>query len=820
MRIVFLSDVQSDIPTFFPIASTTIKNITSDIYIYGNCELLKWFRMALFHASDEALVVDDDVDLVSTSVGGYSIQFSVYQHTLREQFLGASLFGQIRLIVIDMSSRHDFNLLENDCATKTPSWISFATAFSYEALSIMLVGIQTRDTQYDDVTAKELVTLGAKLAEKNHQFCGVALVNTKVPASFQKLLQVLGHECLWLRKLIKHPLHFDDRDALSYIEEPLPSALKQQDASEYYLALNSFSYELEQGLLCLLGTEKPISIETDIKFRYDGTKKLLRFSTLTKALECLKNTRDPYILLGYKNETPHLLYSYQYINSQIKDANNHCLIAVSFIDLPIDINKLFIKLRSIYKIQYAINWCLPQHYGLVASLLYMPNYDGGLSSPIPDRLLNQTKPLGYKNPWSKWRTLFDSEFEYLVKRACELFLIFVIDNKKMRRLERARAETYHLKGIHDLSDKGLALIEFAWRKHKIILWIFQRIINMLTGKAVYLPVSIGQIANTLSLRIKDIYFGTSKWTHHSRMSLNSPQDIFNTLQADELRNFALECLFCNKISQAASLDELERLIALRSNIMLPKLLRRHYLTPSIDTRGAMVFSFFFLSPFGIPQVNHVQINMCNTVFHAYWNGDKKGVGLTRMVKYPSYQLLFMPKKREILPRLFEFIDYLCGLNLDFNVAEMQAAIRKERNEMYGAIPALSTSHEQKIEDETILPALEFLFYYFLKPNLVPLNFKATGFFCSWIVCLIYQAAFLADAVEHYIKHEVCFNNKHELMPDDLIIHTKQMWRKKGPTFFNLPSGLICNPQNVTPMRLLQQLQNDPDDFIIAGYCIS
>lgn len=849
-----------------PINSAANKTVDSELFLYGGSgigkgQLIRVAQGAAFEPYPSPLK-EERTDL-SINFGNQTVKFSVYQSPEREKGAGLAFYGQIRLLVVDMTSRASLD----ECKKV---WESFATGYQFDKTSIFLVATKADLTSEYELGTDELVVYGESLAEKHRQFAGLVFVSAKNPESIHSLMRLIAQEALWHKGLAERP---------AFKNSPAPSDIL-----------------INQGNFSVPAIKRKYFITfSDIPFVNCITNELSAQKVLENILggrETKGNTllakRMPSRMgyaSGYGQHMPDHKYravrdlfrsdgNFDYFDS-IKEIQEYC--APFFAQL---------KTFSMCIIGEVVDEELVQVFAMnLISFKEKVDDRQYYQSILPLGVINEQTTLGeLTHNWRSAVTLAQALYHFYLAPVKEPSRQMIADQKDDRVLpyviDDGRYTFYNqdLTGSEDnfpefntalrnTLDKiknapvlygedhsTYNLIDFSRLKFALLTGMQQQIVARTADIDL---INNPDLRSTLIQLLELIYHMTFKKGGEKELVISSEHDVYalinrakstlltermarpqaasesnmarllsneGSLQA--LRSFAIDVLFLNRIKAARSVHELKELVYLKAYLSMPPAIRKNYLPIQDSHIGSMFFTFFYLNQFNVPQVNHVQLlaqQELPKVFHAYIGRNKSEVGITRMSSEAAFYQVISPHDTNILQRVVSYMPFTAKWGIQFDFPSMRKATSSESNEYYGPlVPQYQNNTEQLLfqqrlafSKEDIIDALVFLLHYRFVPD-QPLNYEQ-GYFCSWIVLLLYQAAYL-DAL---LDKEFQLDQPEITSSEECKRYALGFFARKGDGYFidAIPQGLRVSPKTTAPFTLAHSLIQDTEHFNADGYFV-
>jgi GTPase SAR1 family protein len=842
------------------------KAVDSELFLYGGSsvgkgQLIRVAQGAEFDPYPSPLK-EERTDLL-INAGNQAVHFSVYQSPEREKGAGLAFYGQIRLLVVDMTSRASLD----ECQKV---WESFATGYQFDKTSIFLVATKADLTQEYELSTDELVAYGEKLAEKHRQFAGLAFVSAKNPKSINGFMRIIAQEALWHKGLAEQPV---------FKNSPAPS--------------NSM---VNQDHFSVLTTKRKYFISfTDIPFVTCITNELGAQKVLKNILEGRETKRNTLLAkrmpvrMAYASDSGAPMPSEKYgvvrdlfrsggdsnYFDSIKEIQEYC--APFFAQL---------KTFSMCIIGEVVDDNLTQVFALnLISFKEKVDDRQYYQSILPLGAIDEQTTLGeLTRNWRSAVTLAQALYHFYLAPIKEpsrqmiadqedgLVLPYVIDdgrytfyNQDLTRSEdnfpefntALRTTLDQIKstpGLYGQDHSTYTLIDFSRLKFALLTGMQQQVMARTADIDL---INNPDLRSTLIQLLELIYHMTFKKGGEKQFVISSEHDVYSILNMAKsslltlrvalsesvsannmayllsnetslqaLRSFAIDVLFLNRIKAARSVHELKGLVYLKAYVSMPPAIRKNYLSLQDSHIGSMFFTFFYLNQFDVPQVNHVQLlaqQELPKVFHAYIGRNKSEIGITRMSSEAAFYQVISPHDGNILQRVASYMPFTAKWGIQFDFPSMRKATSSESNEYYGPlVPQYQNNAEQLLfqqrlafSKEDIIDALVFLLHYRFIPE-QPLGYEQ-GYFCSWIVLLLYQAAYLDALLEKEIKRD---------QPD--ISSTEECKRyalsffaHKGNDYFidAIPQGLRISPKTTAPFTLAHSLSQDTEHFNSDGYFV-
>jgi GTPase SAR1 family protein len=841
------------------------KKVDSELFIYGGSgvgkgELIKVAQGAEFDPYPSPLK-EERTDLI-VPYGNQEVRFSVFQSPEREKGAGLAFYGQIRLLIVDMTSRASLD----ECKKV---WESFATGYQFDKTSIFLVATKSDLTQEYELSNDELVAYGESLAEKHRQFAGLAFVSAANPESVHGLMQIIAQEALWHKGLAEQPVFKNSPDpfiALANQSNSVEPSVKRK----YFITFCDIPV-----VTCITNELSAQAVLNDVlSNRGKRNKKILikRMPARMGYANHLEETRNQ----GYR--TVRTLFDsgadFNYFDS-IKEIQGYC--ASFFAQL---------KTFGLCIIGEVVDDNLVQVFALnLISFKEKVEDHQYYQSILPLTAIDEQTTLGeLTRTWREAVTLAQAVYHFnlspvkepsrqmIAEQGDQLVLPYVIDDG------RRSIYSQHLTSSEDdlpefntmlamtldsikntpvlygVDYTTYNLINFIRLKFTLMTGMQQQI---LARTADIELINNADLRSTLIQLLELIYHMTFKKGREKQLVISSEHDVYSILKkanstllsermalpglvseknlryllTDEaslhvLRSFAIDVLFLNRVKAAKMVHELKGLIYLKAYVSMPPTISKRYLALQDSHIGSMFFTFFYLNQFNVPQVNHVQLlaqQELPKVFHAYIGRNKSEVGITRMSSEAGFYLVISPKDSAVLQRVSAYMLFTSKWGIQFDFPSMRKATLKESNEYYGPLaPQYQHNAEQLLfqqrlafNKEDILDALIFLLHHHFIPDQEP--GYSQGYFCSWIVLLLYQAAYF----DVLLRNDLELNKPEITNLEGCKHYALGFFARKGERdFINaLPQGLRISAKTTAPFTLAHSLIQDKKHFSTDGYFV-
>ena len=750
--------------------------IDADIYIYGESGSGKTTLMeSASGINRRKFILSSDYTKVNIKTANATVRFNFYINDLKEKKAGLAFYGEIRLVLLDMTKPNAFDEFR--------SWWEFASGYLYPNCSIIMLATKADLVDQHQVSMPQVIDYAITLDKTTRQFAGVVFVNAQDDSAVADLFQLLAQECLWHKKKVETaPEVQDDLPWLESSRAVVPKAKKRFSHVACFMSgLPSYNSKLKQteervleSLLQLMLTKPNNMIMPGNGLFVLNADKINQTVMIAKTIHeiychdefehyCSENSLDEIIETYMETLTEFVAPQLCVLIMETKNINSHVV--------PVFAYALFLRYGSVAMMDDNLNPIVIPIGPITENTT--------LAALTLDwlRALKVSSALFYFKEDLYLNRINHADITEALASLDKNQLILSPDNVmsefKPRHLSHDESPfqqwlRYYLEAINNSSSKPSNInmlvnyMQFVERKYMILKALLRELslscfsvrqMESKTGRDLRQQLMNNIIAAVVSKKLNGLA------AIHQFLKANITEEPLSL----KIRHVALDIYFMMGVHNANTISELKIVYSQRAYIRLPQVIDRQVVAINTVQPGSMLFTFYYLNQHQFPQVNHVQLlnNIGDDirVLHAYIGKNKRQVAVTPMAKQPAFYWIYAPNDISVLKRVQDLMHYCARLGWGFDFNSMRQTTIEESRRLYGPTVPPNSNHSQMLiankKDQFNQSSLEncvrFLIQ-FLMPQLRPE--KQLNYFCSSLVLLLYQSAYLLPKVKMFVDTEL------------------------------------------------------------------